>query len=81
MLNFFFMQTYVQDIMVNKAGKFLCDSLVDQQGHFYVCGDVNMATDVAKALLKIFIHDGEMSEAAADAKIKQMKVHHAKTNS
>ena len=81
MLIFFFTQTYVQDIMMNKAGKFLCDSLVNQRGHFYVCGDVNMAADVAKALLKIFIDDGEMSEAAADAKVKQMKVHHAKTKS
>ena len=28
----------------------ICDMLVSQHGHFYVCGDVSMAADVCRTL-------------------------------
>ena len=28
----------------------ICDKLLSQRGHFYVCGDVSMAEDVCRTL-------------------------------
>lgn len=28
----------------------ICEKLLSQQGHFYVCGDVSMAEDVCRTL-------------------------------
>eukprot|EP00794_Sanderia_malayensis_P014342 gene14341-15838_t len=42
-------KVYVQDLMKNDADS-VCDLLMLQGGHIYVCGDVSMASDVANTL-------------------------------
>ncbi|KAJ7387220.1 hypothetical protein OS493_004192 [Desmophyllum pertusum] len=42
---------YVQDMLKLEAFD-VCEKLLTQQGHFYVCGDVSMAEDVCRTLQK-----------------------------
>lgn len=46
---FFFLQKYVQD-MLKDEGFDVCEKLLSQSAHFYVCGDVKMADDVCRTL-------------------------------
>ncbi len=43
-------------------------------GHFYVCGDVNMATQVRETLQWIVAHHGDMSDEKAREYISDMLV-------
>lgn len=43
------MQKYVQDVMKEEAFD-ICEQLLSQKAHFYVCGDVKMADGVCKTL-------------------------------
>ena len=45
-----FFQRYVQDIVRDDIKDKVYDILVKQNGHVYICGDVNMATGVRSAL-------------------------------
>ncbi|KAL4224321.1 Nitric oxide synthase [Mactra antiquata] len=57
-------KTYVQTILKqNAADVFKC--IVKQSGHFYVCGDVKMASDVTATLEKILSTEGSMSSQDA----------------
>ncbi|WAR01150.1 NOS1-like protein [Mya arenaria] len=63
--------TYVQSILKqNSTAVFRC--IVKQSGHFYVCGDVKMASDVTATLEKIVATEGNM--ASQDAKGLIMKL-------
>lgn len=42
-------QRYVQD-MLKKEAFDVCEKMLSQKGHFYVCGDVSMAEDVCRTL-------------------------------
>ncbi|WAR01184.1 NOS1-like protein [Mya arenaria] len=64
-------KTYVQSILKqNSTAVFRC--IVKQSGHFYVCGDVKMASDVTATLEKIVATEGNM--ASQDAKSLIMKL-------
>ncbi|KAK3084578.1 hypothetical protein FSP39_015724 [Pinctada imbricata] len=53
-------KTYVQDLMKKNADK-IFEQIVKRGGHFYVCGDVGMASDVTTTLGKILQQKGSMS--------------------
>ncbi|XP_046680462.1 LOW QUALITY PROTEIN: nitric oxide synthase, salivary gland-like [Homalodisca vitripennis] len=53
-------KTYVQDLMRGEA-KSLYHQLVQEEGHFYVCGDVTMAEHVLQTLKVIVQAEGNMS--------------------
>ena len=43
-------------------------------GHLYICGDVNMASDVTTTLKQILKSKGGLSDEEAGAYISQMRV-------
>uniref|UniRef100_A0A8D2LTW8 Nitric oxide synthase, inducible n=1 Tax=Varanus komodoensis TaxID=61221 RepID=A0A8D2LTW8_VARKO len=47
-------KVYVQDLLRSKLETEVCHILHKQGGHLYVCGDIRMAREVAKALKEIF---------------------------
>ena len=59
------MESQVPDVVF----EVLCNS----QGHLYICGDVKMADDVTKAVKRIFVKLGKMSEEKAESYIQEMK--------
>ena len=63
----------MQDLL-EKNGEEICDVLIQCGGHFYVCGDVSMASDVTRALSKLLMTYRAYSEAEADQLIESMKV-------
>ena len=46
---FYFKQKYVQDVLKEEAFD-ICEKLLGEKAHFYVCGDVKMADDVCRTL-------------------------------
>ncbi|XP_070568864.1 nitric oxide synthase 1-like [Ptychodera flava] len=63
---------YVQDLLKEHAQK-VGNMIVDQGGHFYVCGDVSMATDVCDTLKIILEMTKAMNETQAKEYIATMK--------
>ncbi|XP_064613409.1 nitric oxide synthase 1-like [Liolophura sinensis] len=57
-------KTYVQDILMKNSEE-VYRSIVQDGGHFYVCGDVSMASDVCNTLEKILQNYGSMSPETA----------------
>ena len=45
----FSFQRYVQDMLKQEAFE-ICEKILSQKAHFYVCGDVSMAEDVCRTL-------------------------------
>lgn len=45
-----------------------------QGGHFYVCGDVGMASDVTTTLSKIIQEHGKMSAEQAQSYLLKLRV-------
>ena len=43
------LQTYVQHLLKKNADK-VVKQLIEERGHFYVCGDISMAADVCRTL-------------------------------
>ena len=69
----FFLQTYVQTILKqNSVEVFNC--IVKEGGHFYVCGDVKMASDVTATLEKILSTQGDMTMQDAKNFIMKLRV-------
>lgn len=64
-------KTYVQNIL-KKNAEDVYNCIVKQNGHFYVCGDVKMASDVTATLEKILASEGNMT--IQDAKNFIMKL-------
>ena len=48
--------------------------LIEERGHFYVCGDISMAADVGRTLQNIFEENAAMSADEARQLIESMKV-------
>lgn len=64
---------YVQD-KIREAGAEVWKWLNDEGGYFFICGDAKrMAKDVEAALLDIFKTYGNMDDAGAAAKLKELK--------
>nr|AAS93626.1 nitric oxide synthase a [Sepia officinalis] len=57
-------KTYVQHLL-KKNSKSVCDAIVREGGHFYVCGDVQMASDVSDTVEMILKEDAPMSSEEA----------------
>ncbi|KAJ7387218.1 hypothetical protein OS493_004190 [Desmophyllum pertusum] len=55
---------YVQDMLKLEAFD-VCEKLLTQQGHFYVCGDVSMAEDVCRTLQTLLQEYAAMSQQEA----------------
>ena len=70
---FFFIQTYVQHLLKKNADS-IVQQLMVERGHFYVCGDVSMASDVGRTLQNIFEENAAMSASEARQLIENMKV-------
>ena len=43
------LQTYVQHLL-KKNAETVVKQLIEERGHFYVCGDISMAADVCRTL-------------------------------
>nr|QCX35686.1 Nitric Oxide Synthase 1 [Nautilus pompilius] len=67
-------KVYVQDIM-KRHSKEICDAIVKQGGHIYVCGDVSMASDVSDTVEMILREEAGM--ASEDAKNYVLKLRDA----
>lgn len=67
-------QKYVQDNMRN-ASRNVFQTLMQQNGHIYVCGDVSMAEDVNKTLKYILQENGvqDVEMAIYSLKVKRAK--------
>ncbi|VDI59533.1 nitric-oxide synthase, brain [Mytilus galloprovincialis] len=65
-------KTYVQD-MIKKNGQEVFDAVFKNGGHFYVCGDVQMASDVTETLCKIIQEKGKMSKEQAQSYMLKLK--------
>lgn len=66
-------QTYVQH-MVAKNGESVCDKLMKQGGHIYVCGDVAMAADVNTTICESLQERMGYSKEQARECIKKLRV-------
>ena len=66
-------KTYVQD-MLRKNGSEVYEVVVKNGGHFYVCGDVQMASDVTETLCKIVQEKGKMSSGEAQSYMLKLRV-------
>lgn len=52
----------------------MCEVVHGQQGHVFVCGDVRMARDVARALRALLARALRLSQQQADEYFQQLKV-------
>ena len=69
----FHFQTYVQNILKqNSNSVFRC--IVKEGGHFYVCGDVKMASDVTAILESILASEGNMTIQDAKNFVLKLRV-------
>lgn len=60
--------------MIKKNGQEVFDAVFKNGGHFYVCGDVQMASDVTETLCKIIQEKGKMSKEQAQSYMLKLKV-------
>jgi hypothetical protein len=65
-------KTYVQHLLKENADS-IVQQLIEERGHFYVCGDVSMAADVGRTLQNIFEENAAMSSDEARQLIESMK--------
>lgn len=65
-------RTYVQHLLKKNADS-IVQQLMVERGHFYVCGDVSMASDVGRTLQNIFEENAAMSASEARQLIENMK--------
>uniref|UniRef100_A0A8U7P8C7 Nitric oxide synthase n=1 Tax=Corvus moneduloides TaxID=1196302 RepID=A0A8U7P8C7_CORMO len=66
-------KVYVQDILQRQLEARVCEVVHGQQGHVYVCGDVRMARDVARALRALLARALRLSPQQADEYFLQLK--------
>ena len=60
--------------MLRKNGTEVYETIVKNGGHFYVCGDVQMASDVTETLCKIIQNYGKMSAGEAQSFLLKLRV-------
>lgn len=65
-------KAYVQNIL-NKNSRDVYQTIVKEGGHFYVCGDVKMASDVTATLEKIIMTEGMMTTQDAKNYILKLR--------
>ena len=65
-------QTYVQHLLKANA-KEITTQIMGEKGHFYVCGDISMASDVSKTLQDILVKNAAMSRDQAKCFVDSMK--------
>ncbi|XP_039593239.1 nitric oxide synthase, endothelial-like [Polypterus senegalus] len=72
-------KVYVQDILQQQMATLVFQTLYEQNGHMYVCGDVNMAKNVLKTVQQIVAsHSGMALSEAGDylSKLRdQQRIH------
>uniref|UniRef100_A0ABD2W544 nitric-oxide synthase (NADPH) n=1 Tax=Trichogramma kaykai TaxID=54128 RepID=A0ABD2W544_9HYME len=66
-------KTYVQDLIQIEA-MHIYDMLVNQKGHFYVCGDCTMAEDVYQTLKHIIKIHGNMIDQEVETYMLSMRL-------
>ncbi|XP_063002916.1 nitric oxide synthase, inducible [Elgaria multicarinata webbii] len=66
-------KVYVQDLLRNKLAAEVCSLLHEREGHLYVCGDVRMAREVAKALKEVCAKQLGLTEEQAGEYCFQLK--------
>ncbi|NWI54792.1 NOS2 protein, partial [Calyptomena viridis] len=66
-------KVYVQDILEGQLEARVCELLQREQGHVFVCGDVRMARDVARALRGLVARTLQLSEQQAEEYFLQLK--------
>ena len=59
---------------MKKNGDQIYDQIVRKGGHFYVCGDVGMASDVTTTLGKLLQQKGGMSPEASRNFLLRLRV-------
>ncbi len=59
-----------------QTGGSIYRQMVKEQGHFYVCGDVSMASDVSDKLETILVVHGHMTKHEAKAFVVKLRVCH-----
>eukprot|EP00731_Ephydatia_muelleri_P022495 Em0015g78a len=65
-------KTYVQHLL-KKNAESIVRMLIEERGHFYVCGDISMAAEVCRNLQNIFEDNAAMSADEARRLIESMK--------
>ncbi len=66
------LQKYVQHLLKENADD-VVHQLIEERGHFYVCGDISMAADVCRTLQSILEENAAMSSDQARKLIDSMK--------
>ncbi|KAM8977074.1 nitric oxide synthase, inducible [Pelodytes ibericus] len=66
-------KTYVQDIMKCQLEKEVCKIILQEQGHLYVCGNIEMARDVAATLKSIIAKNKGLNEEETENFFSQLK--------
>lgn len=69
----FLLQKYVQDLIADK-GPEIASMLLDDQAHFYVCGDCKMAEEVQQQLRQIMKKHANLSDEEVENVILEMMV-------
>lgn len=69
----FISQQYVQDL-IRKNSDDVCELILLNGGHVYVCGDVSMAADVSKTLLNLLQEFAALSQVEAQELIATLRV-------
>lgn len=67
------LQRYVQDV-IRQNSEQVCELILLNGGHIYVCGDVSMASDVSKTLLNLFQEFAALSQIEAQELIAMLRV-------
>lgn len=70
---YIFLQTYVQDLLRVEC-KSVYIQIVQEGGHFYVCGDCTMAEHVFRTLRQIIQDQGNMTDHQVDNFMLAMRV-------
>lgn len=66
-------QTYVQDLIQRNATD-VFRLVVKENGHFYICGSIQMASDVKQMLRYVIQTIGRLSDSQVDQYMDTMKV-------
>lgn len=66
-------QKYVQDLLEDEGAE-MTRLLVEENGHFYVCGDCKMANGVEQTLEEIIQKHGGMTEDEAKEFVTVLRV-------
>lgn len=71
--DFLWLQTYVQHLMKIDS-KMVYKMIVEEKGHFYVCGDITMAEQVLQTLKSIIQEEGKMTADAVETYFLTVRV-------